>query len=424
MPDANLVPRLMLPRVREATDDTRIVVVQGARQVGKSTLVESIAQRNSGLVVTLDDPEVRAYAINDPTGFVAQNPDGLLVIDELQRAPELVVALKAAVDRDKRPGRFLVTGSANLLELSATHESLAGRAQPLILHSLSQSELARSPSTFIDAAFRQHPFPRYTSDLARADYLDRACAGGYPEALSRTTLRRREDWYETYVTQIIRRDAPDIAGLQRLADLPRLLRFIAARSGSGMVWTALASEAGIPRSTLDPYIKLLETLFLIHILPSWSENLTSREVKQPKVFLLDAGIAAALVGASPENLAPTAPNSRAGSLLETFVVGELRRQLGWAQQRANMYHYREHRGTEVDIVLEAPDGRIVAVEVKASATVRANDLRGLSLLRDNLDERFVAGFVLHTGPRAQMVGERIIALPIDALWNPTAYTPR
>ncbi len=412
-----IVDRLLRPRVEEALSDTRIVVLQGARQVGKSTLAELIAQERRSLTVTLDDVDVRRFASDDPAGFVAQFPEGLLVIDEVQRVPGLIVALKAAVDRDKRPGRFLVTGSANLLDLTATHESLAGRAQPLALYSLSQAELEKQPASFVDHAFHGQRFSGHASDLTRADYLERACSGGYPEALNRPPGRRREEWYATYVTQIVNRDALDVSGLQRLADLPRLLRFIAARSGSGMVWSALASDAGIPRTTLDPYVRLLETLYLIHVLPAWTANLTSREVKQPKVFLLDTGLAASLLGVTTDGLGPTVPNSPAGGLLEGLVVGELRRQLGWSSQRASLFHYREQRGAEVDIVIEAPDGRVVGIEVKAAATVQRKDLAGLAILRDKLGHRFVGGYVLHTGPTARMVADRVSAVPIGALWG-------
>ncbi len=412
-----IVDRLLRPRVEEALSDTRIVVLQGARQVGKSTLAELIAQERRSLTVTLDDVDVRRFASDDPAGFVAQFPEGLLVIDEVQRVPGLIVALKAAVDRDKRPGRFLVTGSANLLDLTATHESLAGRAQPLALYSLSQAELEKQPASFVDHAFHGQRFSGHASDLTRADYLERACSGGYPEALNRPPGRRREEWYATYVTQIVNRDALDVSGLQRLADLPRLLRFIAARSGSGMVWSALASDAGIPRTTLDPYVRLLETLYLIHVLPAWTANLTSRDVKQPKVFLLDTGLAASLLGVTTDGLGPTVPNSPAGGLLEGLVVGELRRQLGWSSQRASLFHYREQRGAEVDIVIEAPDGRVVGIEVKAAATVQRKDLAGLAILRDKLGHRFVGGYVLHTGPTARMVADRVSAVPIGALWG-------
>lgn len=245
--------------------------------------------------------------------------------------------------------------------------------------------------------------------------MERACAGGYPEALARASGRRRQDWYATYLTRIVNRDAVDVSGLQRLADLPRLLRLIAARSGSTMVWTALANDAGIPRRTLDPYIKLLETLFLIHVLPAWATNLTSREVKQPKIFPLDSGLLASLLGLTPAALGPT--SGAAGGLLEGSVVGEVRRQLGWSEQRAAMYHYRDSRGLEVDLILETPDARVVAIEVKAAATVQSKDVAGLGALRDRLGDRFVGGYVLHTGERAHALGDRITALPIDALWS-------
>lgn len=412
-----VVDRLLLPKVVGSLQDTRIVVLQGARQVGKSTLAEQVATTRRSLIVTLDDMDVRTFARDDPAGFVAQFPEGLLVIDEVQRAPELLIALKAAVDRDKRPGRFLVTGSANLLDLAATHESLAGRAQPLTLYSLSQAERDNQSFSFIDAAFEGRRFVDYESDLSRHDYLERACAGGYPEALARRSAGRREEWYDTYITQIVRRDAVDLSGLQRLADLPRLLKFVAARSGSGMVWSSLASDSGIPRTTLDPYIRLLETLFLIHVLPPWTVNLGLREMKQPKAFLLDTGLAARLLGVTAAALGPTVPNSPAGGLLEGLVVGELRRQLGWSTHRASIHHYRNQRGAEVDVVLETPDGRVVGIEVKAASTVQPKDLAGLTILRDRLQDRFVGGYVLHTGPQARMVADRVTALPIEVLWR-------
>lgn len=412
-----IVDRLVKPRVDEALRDTRIVVLQGARQVGKSTLAAQIADTRRSLIVTLDDIDVRRFASDDPTGFVTQFPDGMLVIDEIQRVPELIVAMKAAVDRDKSPGKFLVTGSANLLELAATHESLAGRAQSLTLYSFSQSELKAQSTAFIDRAFAGQRFHELSSDQTRSGYLDLACRGGYPEALTRKSARRRSEWYDTYLTQIVNRDATDISGLQRLADLPRLLRFLAARSGSGMVWNSLANDAAIPRTTLDPYIRLLETLFLIHVLPAWTTNLTSREIKQPKVFLLDTGLAASLMGVTSAALGPTVPNSPAGGLLEGLVAGELRRQLSWSSERASISHYRDQRGAEVDLILESPDGRVVGIEVKASATVQPKDLAGLALLRDRLKDRFIAGYVLHTGPSTRVVADRVTAVPIDALWS-------
>ncbi|WP_159618880.1 ATP-binding protein [Ruania rhizosphaerae] len=414
MTEPQIRARSLFPRVLEALDDTRIVVIQGARQVGKSTLAHQVLAERPGRIVTLDDTEARVFAGEDPVGFLQQNPDGLLVVDEIQRVPELVIALKAAVDRDQRPGRYLVTGSANLLDLASTHESLAGRAESVVLHSFSQSELAGQAASFPDHAFRGHTFGDHSSTLTREDYLARACAGGYPEAMRRSP-RRREDWYDTYLSRIVNRDAVDISGLQRLADLPRLLRLIAARSGSTMVWNSLANDSQIPRRTLDPYVGLLETLYLVHTLPAWSVNLTAREVKQPKLFLLDSGLAASLLGLSPEAMGPT--HVATGGLMEGFVIGEIRRQLGWSHQRATMHHYRNSRGSEVDLVLEAPDGRVVAIEVKAAATVQKKDLTGLTVLREGLGDRFVGGYVLYTGDRSRPMGDRLTAVPIDALWS-------
>ncbi|MGO2685195.1 ATP-binding protein [Microbacterium sp.] len=419
MVDSGMIQRLVAPRIVEALADTRIVVIQGARQVGKSTLSQQMLVDRPGISVTLDDPASLDFARTDPTGFVEQAPDGLFVIDELQRAPELVIALKASADRDKRPGRFLVTGSANLLELSSTHESLAGRAEHIDLHPFSQREIEQSPGSFIDLAFATGALSGHSSELVRGDYIERASAGGYPEALQRKSSRRRRDWYDAYLSQIVRRDAVDISGLQRITDLPRLLRLVAARMGSTMVWSSLAADAGMPRRTLDPYTALLETLYLTHTLPAWEVNLTSRETKQPKVFPVDSGLAATLLGAAPSSLGPGSALS--GALLECFVVGELRRQQSWASTRATLRHYRDSRGVEVDAVLEAPDGRVVGIEVKSAATVRAKDASGLSVLRDRLGDRFVAGYILHTGRSSVAVGERITALPMDALW---AATPR
>lgn len=409
--------RFIAPLVLEALVDTRIVMIQGARQVGKSTLAGLIASDQVSKAVSLDDETTRGFALDDPEGFVTQFPEGLLVIDEIQRAPGLAVALKAEVDRDRMPGRFLVTGSANLLDLTAAQESLAGRVETISLHSFSQGELEGRPDSFIDAAFAQREIEHSDSDLTKDDYLQRACAGGYPEALSRQSPARRSRWYKEYLAQVLNRDASDISGLRRLSDLPRILRLIAARSGSGMVWNTLATDAGIPRRTLDPYVKLLETLYLVFTLPAWAANLTGREVKQPKVFARDTGLLTTLLGISAESLAPSASRNFAGALLETFVVDEVLRQSSWSAQRVSMHHFRDSRGNEVDLVLETPDGRVVGIEVKAASTVQSKDVGGLVLLRERLGDRFAAGYVLHTGHKFQRAGNRIYAAPISALWH-------
>lgn len=405
-----------MPQLLESLGDTRIVVVQGARQVGKTTLITQVVERLSGRFVTLDNDLTRAAAEADPSAFLAQNPDGLLTIDEVQRVPALVLALKLAVDRDPRPGRFLLTGSANLLRLPAIHDSLAGRAENIDLYGFSQGELVGKREGFVDRLLAGGSFSAHRSDLTRSRYLELACAGGYPEALTRSPGKRRNAWFDNYIRRIVERDAPDISGLQRLSDLPLLLRLLAARNTAELNVASLAGDAGIPVRTLDPYLELLETLFLIHRLPAWSTNLSKRIVSRPKVALLDTGLAARLVNVSPAGVGVGTNAHVAGQLLEGFVASEIRRQLTWSNQTARLFHYRDHAGAEVDLVLETDDGRVAGIEVKATSTVRARDARWLNQLRDRLGDRFVGGVILHTGSTSAPFGQRVTATPLDALW--------
>lgn len=410
--------RHVMPRLLEALSDTRVVVVQGARQVGKTTLVTQVVERIGGRLVTLDDDLTRSAAQADPAGFLRQNPDGLLAIDEVQRVPALVLALKLAVDRDPRPGRFLLTGSANLLRLPAMQDSLAGRAENVDLYGFSQGEIVGVPEQFIDRLLAGETSLGHASDLTRADYLERACAGGYPQALARPPGRRRSAWFDNYLRRIVERDAPDISGLQRLNELPSLLRLLAARNAGELNLASLANDSGIPVRTIDPYLDLVETLFLAHRLPAWSTNLSQRVVSRPKIALHDTGLVARLVNVSAVGAGVNANAQAAGQLLEGFVAAELRRQLTWSEQDARLFHYRDRYGAEVDIVLETDDGRVAGIEVKAASTVSAHDAKWLAQLRDRLGKRFVAGVVLHTGSATAPFGPRLIAAPIDVLWAP------
>ncbi|MGH8961866.1 MAG: ATP-binding protein [Jatrophihabitantaceae bacterium] len=416
----SLVPRNLTAQVEEALVDTRIVVVQGARQVGKSTLLREVVDRHNGRMITLDDELTRTAATADPVGFVGQYPTGLLGIDEAQRVPELVLALKAAVDADPRPGRFLLTGSADLLRLPATQDSLAGRAESLELFGFSQGELVGVREGFLDRLLDGSLFGEHRSDLTRHDYLLRACAGGYPEVLARPSERRRAAWLDGYVQRIIGRDAADVSGLQRLGDLPRLVRLLATRTATELNVASIANDSGIPPRTLPPYLDLLETLYLIQRIPAWSTNLSKRVIARPKLILLDSGLAARLTNVSATGAGRHANPTVAGQLIETFAIGEIRRQLGWAEQPARVHHYREQSGAEIDIVVETSDGRVAALEVKSAATIRPADIRWLTALRDRLGHRFAAGLLLHTGPNAQPLGDRLAAVPLDILWSEPA----
>lgn len=411
------IQRHVKPLVLEALTDTRVVVIQGARQVGKTTLVREIVETRGGRLVTFDDELTRAAAQADPLDFLAQNPDGLLAIDEVQRVPEVALALKLVVDRDPRPGRFLLTGSADLLRLPANEDSLAGRAESIELFGFSQGEIGGHREDFVRRLLSGDRFLGHSTVLARSDYLDRAVAGAFPEALSRSVARRRSQWLDNYVARVVTRDARDVSNLQRLGDLPLVLRLLAARNAEELNFAALAGETGIPARTLEPYVELLETLYLVQRIPAWSTNLTKRVVSRPKISLLDTGLAARLINVSARGADPAAYGEAAGHLLEGFVAGEVRRQLGWTDETVRMSHYRDRNGDEVDLILEADDGRVAGLEVKASASVGASDAKWLVRLRDRLGDRFVAGIVLHTGATSAPLGERIAAVPLDILWN-------
>lgn len=414
---APMISRHIEPRVFEALSDTRVVVIQGARQVGKSTLLNSVVRQVGGRTVSLDDQPTRSAAQTDPVGFLEQGGDGVLGVDEIQRVPALVLALKLIVDRDPRPGRFLVTGSANLLRVPAAEDSLAGRAESLELHGFSQGERDGHLEQFIDRLFAGDRFLDHRSTLRRHDYLQRAVTGGYPEVLARPEGRRRVQWMDNYVTRIVQRDAPEISDSRRLSDLPRVLRLLAARNSEELNIAGLSSEIGIPASSLTRLIELLETLYLIQRVPAWSTNLSKRVVSRPKTSLLDTGLAARLVNVSATGAAPGINGEVAGNLLEGFVAGELRRQQGWSEETTRMSHYRDRAAGEVDLILETGDGRVAGIEVKASATVTGADVRWLALMRDRLGARFVGGLVLYTGEASQPFGDRITAAPIDVMWT-------
>jgi predicted AAA+ superfamily ATPase len=414
--NSGFVPRALTPTVLVGLAESRVVVLEGARQVGKSTLAEAVAVERGGRVVTMDDQDMRVAATEDPVSVADLGGDGLLVIDEVQRVPAVVLAVKARVDRNKRPGQFLLTGSANVSRLPEVGDALAGRAEVATLYGFSQGELHGRADSFVDRALEGRLPAGHNSRLQRRDYMDLVVAGSYPEPGSRPANRRGR-WYASYLSLVAGRDAADISGLRRLRDLPRVLEMIAARQGSEMVVASLANDAGLPRRTLDPYLALLDTLYLTHDLLSWSTSLTKRAVKAHKTYLLDTGLAAHLLNLAAPGLEPGRNADAAGGLVEAFAVGELRRQLGWSQTTARLAHFRDSDGHEVDIILEAADGRVVGVEVKAAASFQAKDARGLIHLREKLGERFVAGLVLHTGPRQVPLGKRISAAPLDLLWS-------
>lgn len=405
------IPRLISPHIVAALQDTPVVVLNGPRQVGKTTLVRSLRPGGSTEYVTMDDPATRDGARLDPRGFVQRSVD-TLVIDEAQLEPSLFRAIKAEVDLDRRPGRFLLTGSSRLLAAPDMAASLVGRVETLELWPLAQAELTSAPGRFVDQLFDEPQAFLRRGPMTRAQLVERVVNGGYPEAVART-LQRRAAWFDTYVTTLTQSVIRELSAVERLAEIPRLVRLCAARTGTELNVTALSNELGIPPRTADGYLTLLSTAFLIDLVPGWSTRISSKVVRRPKLFVNDSGLAAALQGT---NAARLSHGPQLGPLLETFVANEIRRQLAWSDTRATLHHFRDRDGAEVDLLLEHPDGRVVGIEVKATSTPRSDDLRGLRYLADRLGDRFQFGALLSAAPEATPFGPKLAALPISALW--------
>jgi len=410
-----MIRRHIAPFLRAALADTPVALLIGARQTGKSTLVQDIAATaHPARYFTFDDAGVLAAAQADPTGFLA-GMDGPIVLDEVQRAPELFLALKAAVDRDRRPGRFLLTGSANVLLLPRLADTLVGRMEVLTLWPFSQGEIAGVTEGFVDAVFADS-LPRLsTTPEDWSVLLESMLRGGYPEVLERPAGDRRSAWFASYINTLLQRDVRDLSHIEGLTAVPRLLSLLAARTTALLNFSELSRSSAMPQSTLKRYLALLETTFLLQPLPAWSSNLGKRLVKAPKVILNDTGLVASLLALSKDRL--IADRTLAGPLLENFMVMELRKQAAWSRTRPQIFHYRTQTGQEVDIILENAAGQLVGVEIKASATVGAQDFKGLHALAGATGKHFRRGIVLYTGAETLPFGTRLHALPVQAVWR-------
>lgn len=400
------------PEIRAALADTPVVLLNGARQTGKSTLVMALARELGAHYVTLDDATALSAASSDPLGFL-KGLGAVAAIDEVQKVPALFPAIKALVDADRRPGRFLLTGSANVLVLPKVSESLAGRMEIISLAPLSQGELAGGREHFIDTVFGPD-LPVYSHGNAQ-NLINLVVAGGYPEAVGRAAGKRRDAWFASYLSAILQRDVRDLTHIEGLTEMPRLLSLLAARAGGLLNMSELSRSSGIAHTTLKRYLSLLEATFLFQPLPAWSANLSKRLIKSPKIHLVDTGLTVFLAGHTPQRLA--SDTGHFGHLLESFVVGELKKQATWVETRVGLYHYRTTAGQEVDIVLESPAGSLVGIEVKSAATVLSKDFAGLRALAQDSGEHFLRGIVLYGGDRAVSFGEHLVAVPIPALWQ-------
>jgi uncharacterized protein len=410
-------PRNVASALRAALKESRVVALTGARQTGKTTLARAEAERAGGRYVTLDDEAQRVAVARDPLSMLTGPYP--LVIDEFQLGGDaLLRAVKRVVDGDDTPGRFLLTGSAHFLMLPTISESLAGRVALVDLWPFSQGELRRRLDRFADRLFGPTAALRSVAveRLSPSDAYAALGAGGYPEVQRLSTARRRA-WFSDYVRTITRRDVPAFADLRRADELPRLLRLLAARTAGELNLNEVGRELGMPRSSLDAYVAMLELVGLFVRVPAWSRNLTNKVIRHSKGHVTDAGLAAALLGVGADALADPTHRAR-GPLLESFVATELAKQRTWAKVPFELHHFRDRALFEVDLVLEADDGRVAAVEVKASQSVGEGDLRGLDGLASRLGDTFTNGVVLYLGSDVIPLGPRRTAMPISALWAP------
>ncbi len=415
MTTAELYPRFAEPRLTDALGDTPAVLLHGPRQCGKTTLARMVGDDRGYVYFNFDDNAVLAAAQTDPAGFVFDLPDRT-ILDEVQHAPWLFTALKTAIDRRRTPGRFILTGSANVLLLPRLADSLAGRMGIVRLHPLSQAELARRKSHFLDRIFGAE-FKTKTYERLGAGLADRIAAGGYPAALARTTPRRRTAWYRDYIETLVQRDVRELARIGALDALPRLLALAAGQTARLLNVSDLASPFQLSRPTIRDYITLLERVFLLESLSPWHSNRLSRLVKTPKLHLGDTGVACALLGLDADSL--NRDRSMLGQMLETFVLQELRRQASWNEASITFHHFRDRDGAEVDIVLERGAHEVAGIEVKAAATVTASDFRGLRKLKEAAGKRFTSGVVLYDGEASVGFGEGFNAVPMRLLWEIT-----
>lgn len=409
--------RYLAQPLQNALSDTPAILVNGARQTGKSTLVQSseLGQLNRQYL-TFDDPSILAAAKRDPNGFVA----GLnlpVTLDEVQHVPELFPVLKAAIDRKRQPGQYLLTGSANVMLLPKLSESLAGRMEILTLWPFSQGEMLGTEENFIDTLFSKG-HANWSSQLpakSRGDLFEIIAIGGYPPAVARSNAARREAWFQSYLMTMLQRDIRDLASIADSTAIPRLLSVVAARAGGLLNFAELSRTTALPQTTLKRYFALLEGTFLVQLLRPWTRNLGKRVIQTPKVYLNDSGLLAHTLGATVERL--KAEGNLAGAVLENFVLMELRKQSAWATNRSDLFYWRTASGQEVDVVLENSEGKVAGIEIKASATLGTKDVRGLQALADSARKNWIRGVVLYTGTEVIPFSANLHGVPLGRLWS-------
>lgn len=404
-------PRLAEKRIDEAMADTPAVLVVGPRQAGKTTLVRQMAGE-SLRYLTLDDDLTLLAAREDPVGMIRSLDRA--IIDEIQRAPKLLLAIKKSIDEDRRPGRFLLTGSANLMLLPTVADSLAGRMETCTLLPLSQSEMRGGGANWIDEAF-QGNLLKISRPVVGSELIETVLIGGYPEAVSRPTARRRTTWARQYIDAIVQRDVREVANIDKLEQLPRFLRGLAQGAGQMCNYTKLGGEIQLDSKTAARYLGVFEQMYLVKRTEVWAKNQLNRVVKTPKLQFIDSGLLATLMDLGATQLQQD--RNRFGNVLETFVYGELLKHTATAEGDYRLLYYRDHDQLEVDVVIENGAGKVIGVEVKASASIKESDLRGLKRLAGVAGQQFTLGVILYDGKETLPLGDGLWAAPLSTLWG-------
>lgn len=410
-----MISRHVAPLVIEAAQDTRVVMLSGPRQAGKTTLVRQLADGPLPMAyVTFDEAAARRAATADPVGFMA-GLDRPVAIDEVQRVPEVMLEIKRIVDEDQRPGSFLLTGSARVLTLPRVADALVGRIEPITLWPLSQAEIEASSRNLIDALFAGDPPRIADAPAGQAAWVERVLAGGLPEGREKAEGPRRDAWFSAYLETLVERDVRDLADIRALDEVPALLTLLASRSSGPLNLASIASELRVSEASVRRYLALLDAVFVLLRVPAWRRNLGRRATAAPKCQLVDSGLGSHLLGVDRRRL--ERDEALGGGLFEAFVRMELVKLIAWSEVRPSVFHFRSRGGaTKVDVVLERRGGQLVGVEVKASATPSSRDFRGLEELRESCGDDFIAGVVIYTGEQTIPFGDRLWALPVSSLW--------
>ena len=408
-----MINRKIKHKLLDALTDSPVVLVHGARQTGKSTLVKQIAKTDyPAKYLTFDDAGILSAAMNNPVDFISEYEENI-IIDEVQRVPEIFLAIKSLVDKKRQPGKFILTGSSNVFLLPKISESLAGRIEILKLFPLSQSEISSTNYNFVDELFGKVTNLNSKPEK-KNNFVSKILSGGFPEMQTRKNRERQKAWFRSYITTILQRDVRDIANIEKLGDLPRLLSLFASRAGTLLNFAELSRSSSIPQTTLKRYVSLLEAIFMINLVPAWSGNLYKRLIKAPKLYLNDTGLLSHLTGFDSDKVLSD-PLSW-GRLLENFVLMELTKQASWSKFDLSLYHYRSASGQEIDFIVERSDGLLAAIEVKATARIQAGDFNHIKAFADDVGEKFKTGVVLYTGKEIIPFAKDLFALPVEMLW--------